>query len=262
MAHPHTYTYSLLAEESVAEATTRIAREQLVDAAIGQLTERLPSDPEKAIHNARKAIKRERSLVRLIRGAMPVEQRRHEHAALRDAAQLLSGARDADAMAATVDALSKRFAGQLPERAFTAIRAALEADHDRDEVCLLAARASAVAAELDALRERTMGWEIASDGWRALDAGLLRSYRRGRRAFARAHRGRSTAALHDWRKRVKDLWYQSRLLAYVCGPAIAGQAKDAHALATCSETSTTSRFSIRRSPAGCRHPLTSTASAP
>ena len=30
---------------------------------------------------------------------------------------------------------------------------------------------------------------------------------------------------------MKDLWYQSRLLADVCGPAIAGQAKDAHALA-------------------------------
>ena len=30
---------------------------------------------------------------------------------------------------------------------------------------------------------------------------------------------------------MKDLWYQSRLLAEVCGPSIVGQAKDAHALA-------------------------------
>ena len=37
--------------------------------------------------------------------------------------------------------------------------------------------------------------------------------------------------MHEWRKRVKDLWYESRLLADVCGPSIAGQAKDAHALA-------------------------------
>ncbi len=231
MAHtPH--TYSFLLEESVAEATTRIAREQL-DVAITQLTETLPTDPEKAIHNARKAIKRERSLIRLVRGAMPREERRHENAALRDAAQILSGARDADALVATVDELSERFAGQLPERAFTTVRAALQTDrHGHDDGGLAAQRAAAgVAAELQAVRERTAEWEITADGWRALDAGLVRSYTRGRKALTRARRGRRAEAMHEWRKRVKDLWYESRLLADVCGPSIAGQAKDAHALA-------------------------------
>jgi hypothetical protein len=37
--------------------------------------------------------------------------------------------------------------------------------------------------------------------------------------------------MHAWRKRVKDLWYQERLLASVGGPAIRGQAKDLHRLA-------------------------------
>ena len=140
MAHAH--TYSFLLEESVAEATTRIAHEQL-DVAITQLTETLPTDPEKAIHNARKAIKRERSLIRLVRGAMPREERRQENGALRDAAQILSGARDADALVATVDALSERFAGQLPERAFTTVRAALQTDgHGHDDGGLAAQRAA------------------------------------------------------------------------------------------------------------------------
>ena len=140
MAHAH--TYSFLPEESVAEATTRIAGEQL-DVAITQLTETLPTDPEKAIHNARKAIKRERSLIRLVRGAMPREERRHENAALRHAAQILSGARDADALVATVDELSERFAGQLPERAFTTVRAALQTDrHGHDDGGLAAQRAA------------------------------------------------------------------------------------------------------------------------
>ncbi len=227
MAH----TYSFLAEESVAEATTRIAGEQL-DVAIAQLTETLETDPEKAIHTARKAIKRERSLVRLIRGALPREERRHENAALRDAAQILSGARDAAALVATVDALSERFAGQLPERAFTAIRDALQTDRDGQEAAqALTAQADGVAAELTAIRERTGDWEITTDGWRALQDGLVRSYARGREAFASGRRGGSVEALHEWRKRAKDLWYHSRLLAEVCGPAIAGQAKDAHALA-------------------------------
>jgi CHAD domain-containing protein len=37
--------------------------------------------------------------------------------------------------------------------------------------------------------------------------------------------------LHEWRKRVKDLWYELRLIAEIGGPSLRGQAKDAHALA-------------------------------
>ena len=32
--------------------------------------------------------------------------------------------------------------------------------------------------------------------------------------------------LHDWRKRVKDLWYHERLLAPTCGPTVRGHAKE------------------------------------
>ena len=65
-------------------------------------------------------------------------------------------------------------------------------------------------------------------GWSAIGSGLVRSYRQGRQAFARAQYQPSSEDLHAWRKRVKDLWYHERLLAPVCGPAVRGQAKDAH----------------------------------
>src|SRR5437588_12751720 len=113
--------YKFLADEPVSAAIIRCGREQL-DRAITQLTERINRAPVGAVHNARKAIKKERSLLRLARGAMPGKQRRRENAALRDAARGLSGARDADVMLATVDDLSDRFAGQLPAKTFDAIR--------------------------------------------------------------------------------------------------------------------------------------------
>ena len=87
------------------------------------------------------------------------------------------------------------------------------------------------AAELAAVRGRIGDWRLTEGGWRALEEGLGRSYRDGRKAFRRARDHRSGAVWHEWRKRVKDLWYQQRLLSEVAGPACAGQAKDAHHLA-------------------------------
>jgi CHAD domain-containing protein len=71
----------------------------------------------------------------------------------------------------------------------------------------------------------------AQGGWQALEGGLERSYRRGREAFAGARVSGEMEDLHAWRKRVKDLWYQERLLASTCGPTVRGHAKDLDRLA-------------------------------
>ncbi len=62
--------YRFEADEGVREAIIRCAREQL-DHAIGELSDGVGDDPIRAVHSARKAIKKERSLLRLARGAMP-----------------------------------------------------------------------------------------------------------------------------------------------------------------------------------------------
>jgi CHAD domain-containing protein len=219
--------YRLEADESVRTAILRCAREQL-DRAVSELSEGVNEDPVRAVHAARKAIKKERSLLRLARGAMPAAQRRRENAALREAARELSGTRDADVMIATVDSLADRFVGQLPATAFDAIREQLRSQGSARPGSALESRA---VGELGAIRVRVDDWQLSRDGWKAIEEGLVLSYKRGRKAFARARKQRSVEDLHAWRKRVKDLWYHERLLAAVCGPAVGGQAKDAHRLA-------------------------------
>src|SRR5947199_4945963 len=114
-------SYRFRADEPVPDAILRCAREQL-DRAAEELSEGVKRDPVRAVHSTRKAIKKERSLLRLAGGTMSSGQRRRENAALREAARELAGIRDADAMISTVDQLSERFAGQLPSAAFDAIR--------------------------------------------------------------------------------------------------------------------------------------------
>ena len=220
--------YKFQAGESTREAIARCVREQLDDA-INQLTDGVSDDPESAVHEARKAIKKERSLLRLIRGAVPASQRRRENEALREAARALAGPRDAQVLVETLDGLAGHFAGQLPASTFDAIRQQLKAGID-ESANGGDPRAGAIE-RLQQVRSRIAGMELRTDGWPAIEEGLVRSYERGRKAFHRARTDQAPEAMHEWRKRVKDLWYHQRLLAPSCGPTVRGHAEDAHELA-------------------------------
>jgi hypothetical protein len=52
-------------------------------------------------------------------------------------------------------------------------------------------------------------------------AGVRRVYEQGRKALAKAEKERTTTSFHDWRKRVKYLWYHSRLLRLRAGQGAA-----------------------------------------
>jgi hypothetical protein len=134
-------------------------------------------------------------------------------------------------MIETLDELAHRFAGQMPESAFAAVREPLVGERDAHRAQLVdSAGVAEVARQLSATRARIDGWRLRRGRWPALEAGLERSYRRGRGAMRRAEKHRSVERMHQWRKRVKDLWYQERLLSPGCGPAVRGQAKDLHRL--------------------------------
>lgn len=213
--------YKFGPDEPVQQAIIRCAAEQL-DKAVSELCETAKQDPVDAVHAARKAIKKQRSLLRLARGAMPQQQRRQENARLREVARRLSDVRDADVMIAATEKLSERFAGQLPAATWETIQSRLSADrtpaHDWAD--------GPVVEELSSARGRVGNWQLSTGGWQAFGPGLVRSYRRGRKAFARARAGGETDDLHAWRKRVKDLWYDERLLAPTCGATVAGHVKE------------------------------------
>jgi CHAD domain-containing protein len=223
--------YRFRSDESVREAFARCASEQL-DRAVSELSEHIGDDPVHAVHSARKAVKKERSLLRLMRGSMPSTQRRRENRRLRKAARGLSAARDAEVMIDTLDELAKRYVGQLPENTFEGIREPLVRTRDEQRAQLIdSTLGDQAVGGLGAVRLRVDDWRLADGGWAAIEDGLLRSYTSGRAAFARAQSHRDMDEWHEWRKRVKDLWYQQRLLSAVGGPMVKGQAKDADVLA-------------------------------
>jgi CHAD domain-containing protein len=222
--------YRLQTEEQVPDGLRRCAREQL-ERAIDELTAGVKDDPVKAVHSARKALKKTRSLLRLSRGTIDRAERRRENAALRHAGRTLSAARDAEVMLQAVDELSERFAGQLPQITFDAIRRRLEAERDPARQRLLESGLTDRAAEeLKAVRDRIDHWSLQRGGWKALEPGLVRSYARGRGALERARREPTMENLHEWRKRTKDLWYHLRMLGPISPGIMGGYAKEAERL--------------------------------
>jgi CHAD domain-containing protein len=67
---------------------------------------------------------------------------------------------------------------------------------------------------------KTASGQLASvnpkaSGWSALGPGLKRSYRDGRHGYRLAQQSGTPEHFHEWRKRVKDLYYQVGLLCPV-----------------------------------------------
>jgi CHAD domain-containing protein len=194
-------------------------------------------DPATAIHEARKHLKKTRALLRLVRPALGEAAYRRENAALRDAARRLSAVRDADVLVATVEALAATATGRLPAADFAALRAALAAEAaalrgapDRGGAASGGTVAAAVADALRGALARVEAWPLADAPWAAVVPAAERTYRRGRAAFAAASARPTVEALHEWRKRVKDLWYHHRLLDAAWPPMMGAVASQAHAL--------------------------------
>ena len=178
---------------------------------------RVPGGPSaEGIHEVRKRIKKARSLLRLARADVGAGVARHANAELRQVGADLARQRDADALVEAVDRLAAADPPPAPDvaEALARVRAALadRAEQVRagDEIDRAVVRTAARTLEqLVVWLERV---PAHAEGWDALGPGLARSHRRGRAAFAALPAEPSAEALHEWRKRVKDLWYQQRLL--------------------------------------------------
>jgi CHAD domain-containing protein len=203
--------YRLLPREPVAAGVKRILAAQ-VDDAIAQLRGDAGTEPAEAVHEARKDIKKIRSALRLVRHEIGDEVWRRENDHYRDAARTLSGFRDAEILVEALDGLAERF-GPEAEGRFDALRDQLEKENQaaHDDGSVERAMAES-AASLAAGRGRIEALPLEDDGWDLIGPGLHRTYRRGRKRLRAVEEEASVTNLHELRKRVKDLWYQLRMI--------------------------------------------------
>jgi CHAD domain-containing protein len=208
-------TYRFQQREDLRKGVRRVARGR-ADSAIAHLRGELDKEFAEAIHEARKDLKKLRSVVRLVRGPLGEDSYRRENERFRDAGRLLSGTRDAEVKLETLVVLRERFGDDFPEAKATPLVKALEGEREA-----ISRRASAedggggvagAVRRIEGGRDAIGDWNLEGGGFELIEEGLRRSYRRGRNRFTETTENPSPETVHEWRKRVKDLWYHLRLV--------------------------------------------------
>ncbi|HEY2216511.1 MAG TPA: CHAD domain-containing protein [Solirubrobacteraceae bacterium] len=211
--------FAPLAQEQLGESLQRIALGQL-DIAIEALGQDATGDSqEQRVHEARKALKRLRALMRLLRDELGEQVFERESALLRDTGSELAQARDAAVLLNTLDRLIAHDRGKLATRGgVVRLRARLEHDRERaaERALTDSARGSEALADLRAMRVRASTWQLGGRGGTEVELSLERIYSDGRKRMRKAIRSKGdrkrTRTFHKWRKRVKDLRYAAEML--------------------------------------------------
>jgi CHAD domain-containing protein len=203
--------YRLKSKESVPEGIKRVVKEEF-EAGLEQLSGKSRANRDEAVHEARKSVKKIRAVLRLMR---PELDRAYDAqiGRLRTVGRKLSEFRDAGAIVETFDALRKKYRDQLRQTSLDSIRRRLVKLRDEAEKKVESGNSFEKLVEiLQEAAKDVKTWPLQTDGFPAIAPGLEGAFRQARRAMARAQRYPRPENYHEWRKRVKDHWYDVRLL--------------------------------------------------
>jgi CHAD domain-containing protein len=177
---------------------------------------------DEATHEVRKGIKKARALLRLVRFESG-DVYAAENAVLREAGQKLSQLRDTSALIEAFDEIKTRVGKTVDKRSLGSFRRTLtlHKEHVEQELgvrSLMEDLAATLVPRLQSIKR----WPLDTDGFPAIESGLEKTFHDGKKALAVARKHGSREEFHEWRKRVKDHWYQIRLLENLWSEVMTG----------------------------------------
>jgi CHAD domain-containing protein len=185
------------------------------------------------IHTARKAVKKARAWLRLLRSGMSARAFRGHNHALRDAARPLSEGRDAQVLIETLHELLEHYGEPARDRRFGGFEKSLQKSRRAIRRRVLSSR-TGIASSRSSLRRSTKALSeqsIKGKDWDVIGAGFEKVYARGRASMRVARHTSSPELLHEWRKDTKNLWHQLQMLEPLWPGVIGEWADQAHQLA-------------------------------
>lgn len=167
-------------------------------------------DIDQAIHEVRKVLKRLRALVRLIRDDLGETQYKSANIAFRDAGRLLSGARDQYVFRQCLEEIRSGYGKYLKVRVFKSLETRLQEQHNLELASLEKDKSDIdeVRKTLEEMVTEVKSWELKDTGFDNIGSSIARVYHRGHSALQTVMENPDPHKYHEWRKRVKYLYYQ------------------------------------------------------
>lgn len=227
--------YKIHHAHPLADEISRIGLEQ-IDRTCRSLGGR--KDPDTDVHEARKGLKRLRSLLRLIRPLLGCDLYRAENARLRDISRGLAGLRDVHVMATTIERLRQSPGGATAgaKRALTELGKRLDASAAQGTSVDRAEAAACAQADLESTRQfwsRPLPTSALDerDARDALLSGLAKTYGRIRSALDAARQNDDDDRYHDARKAVQHHGRHMTLLSEAWPDYFVARSRAARSLA-------------------------------
>lgn len=207
--------YRLKRRRSLSSEVRRVIDTQLA-LAIGELHAIGDRHSDDVIHEARRHVKKVRAVLQLIRFTLGDEYYAANEQ-LRHANHLLAPIADGRSTIETIARVTKRYQTPAARRTLNAIRQSLlKRINQIDRKAEIDGLLPKVAVILRGEQKRLADWPLRVRSFRDLAPGLKRSIRRTQHGMHRAVAHPTMRNYRAWRRRVKTLWFQLRLLEDRC----------------------------------------------
>ncbi|MGE5208780.1 MAG: CHAD domain-containing protein [Alphaproteobacteria bacterium] len=201
--------FRLKLREPLPEGLKRVFSEQ-IEAAL-----HLCRNPAKqrgvTVHEVRKHLKKLRAAMRLAIGQVGKNCHSREDRCVRKIGQLVSDLRDSQVRLQTFSELRDQGAKTVGQEFFPRTEELLLLERESFSAAFAGWQSRAIP-ELERVKARLMNWPLEGLTWKQICGAVGKIYKRGQRGLAEAIDHPEAENFHAWRKRVKDIWYELRIL--------------------------------------------------
>jgi CHAD domain-containing protein len=219
--------FRLKLREPLPEGLERVFREQIESAL--HLCQHPTRQRGVTVHEVRKHLKRLRAAMRLAVGEVGKTQHAREDRCARKIGRLVSDLRDAQVRLQTLIQLREATAKDSGKNAFARIEELLSLERESFSAAFAGWQKEAIP-QLEALETRLLKWPLDGLTWKQICGAVGKIYKRGQGWLSKTIDDPEPENFHEWRKRVKDIWYQLRILQPLNRMVLEEMAHDAEVL--------------------------------
>jgi CHAD domain-containing protein len=219
--------FRLKLREPLPDGLKRVFREQIESAL--KLCRHPARQRGVTVHEVRKHLKKVRAAMRLAITEVGKDRHAREDRCVRKIGRLVSDLRDAQVRLQTLIQLRDETAKGPEDNPFPRVEELLSLERESFSAAFAGWQKQAIP-QLERLEARLLKWPLEGLTWKQVCGAVEKIYKRGQRRRAKTINDLDPENFHAWRKRVKDLWYQLRILQPLNRMVLTEMAHDAEVL--------------------------------